>query len=421
MERLPNRNLEGGMDAMLPLPKNDYVPPVSPAPAANQPQERNESILTQQLPVTNLPLQREQQSQRQQLLQIQQDAPVLAPAPTNVNAAAVTPDEVVTLGALALAGLWPGTWCGIAAIIVRQVEILSQRGTADLPFRRCARSLVDMLLRSPGEPSVAVETWQHLASAQARLPDNLSQALGLACSLLQGRTMEAADVRARKKRRRSCSADAVASVSARPPPLTPPCATALVVMVNDIGREEEQKLERENAEAAAAAVAAEREEDRVDVEGGSLIPSQQLLPPAGPPANASPLHEPLPQHMLLDSPNFLPIPPSVQIPPVAVPGIVQNGAGWAAAGAVGGGPAISHSSPPPLPPPSASPLRQPDWNLGAGQTGYYPVRGATLPAQVSPAHLAPAPARQVDGGGGTSQQRVLTFADYLEATGSSVP
>ncbi|CAM9387923.1 unnamed protein product, partial [Laminaria digitata] len=159
--------------------------------------------------------------------------------------AKITPDEVLTLGVLTLAGLWPGTWCGIAAIIMRKVEWLAQRGAVGMPFRRCAQSLVDMLLRSPGDASLAVETWQQLASAQARLPDDLAQVLGLACSLLQRRTMESEDVRAKKKRRRAFSSDTVATLSASPPQLALPGAIARVIMVSDIWREQEEEQGRE--------------------------------------------------------------------------------------------------------------------------------------------------------------------------------
>lgn len=164
---------------------------------------------------------------------------------TGGDGAKVTPDEVLTLGVLTLAGLWPGTWCGIAAIILRKVDWLAKRGAVGVPFRRCAQSLVDMLLRSPGDASLAVETWQQLASAQARLPDDLAQVLGLACSLLQRRTMESEDVRAKKKRRRAFSADTVATLSASPPQLALPYTLARVIMVSDIWREQEQEKYRE--------------------------------------------------------------------------------------------------------------------------------------------------------------------------------
>lgn len=160
-------------------------------------------------------------------------------------AAVVTPDEVLTLGVLALAGLWPGCWSGIAAIIVHRVERLVQSGAVDAPFRRCAHSLVDMLLRSPGEADLAVETRQQLSIAQTRLPDELGQVLDLACSLLQRRAMVTADARAKKKRRRSCSSEAVVALTA-PIPLAPPsCTAALVTMITDFPRtEKEQELER---------------------------------------------------------------------------------------------------------------------------------------------------------------------------------
>lgn len=151
----------------------------------------------------------------------------------------VSPDEVLALGALALAGLGPESWCGIAAIIVHQVDRLSQRGAADAPFRRCATSLVSMLLKTPDDPRGVEETWKHLADAQARLPPELSLVLGLSCSLLQGRTGEAADLRARRKRRRVSSVAAVVRMSAPPPvPLASSCVTPLALMLDAMGEQE---------------------------------------------------------------------------------------------------------------------------------------------------------------------------------------
>ena len=198
--------------------------------------------------------QQEPPPQQQHAPRVQRPIPHIPPPPevdqgrVGGDGAKITPDEVLTLGVLTLAGLWPGTWCGIAAIIMRKVEWLAQRGAVGVPFRRCAQSLVDMLLRSPGDASLAVETWQQLASAQARLPDDLAQVLGLACSLLQRRTMEAEDVRAKKKRRRAFSSDAVATLSASPPQLALPATIARVIMVSDIWREQEQEQSREHLE-----------------------------------------------------------------------------------------------------------------------------------------------------------------------------
>lgn len=152
----------------------------------------------------------------------------------------VTPDEVLALGVLTLAGLWPGVWCGIAAIIVQKVEQLAQKGAADAPFRRCAQSLVDILLRSPGKDKLAAETWQNVARAQARLPEDLAQVLGMACSLLQRRATEDFHTQARKKRRRALSLDTVAALSTPFPRFSPPCTAAMVAMGSGLCSEEEE-------------------------------------------------------------------------------------------------------------------------------------------------------------------------------------
>lgn len=185
-------------------------------------------------------------------------------------AAMVTPDEVLALGVLALAGLWPGCWNGIAAIIVHKMGRLTTKGAADdAPFQRCARFLVDLLLRNPGEASLAAETWQHLADVQARLPKELGQTLGLACSLLQRRSLEASDARAKRKRQRASSSDAVAARMAPVPRLPAPCATALLTMVSDVAREQEEKeLE-------------DRRKRQRELEGSAvprLLPPSEVLP-----------------------------------------------------------------------------------------------------------------------------------------------
>lgn len=181
------------------------------------------------------------------------------------TAAVVTPDEVLTLGVLALAGIWPGCWNGIAAIIVHKVERLKQSGAVDAPFQRCARYLVDLLLRDPGEASLAAETWQYLADAQARLPSELGQVLSLACSLLQRRSLEASDARAKRKRRRAFSSDAVAARAATVPQLPIPCTPATLAIAIEVVREdEEQELE-------------ERRKRKREMEG-SMVP--RLLPPS---------------------------------------------------------------------------------------------------------------------------------------------
>lgn len=198
----------------------------------------------------------------------------------------VTPDEVLTLGVLALAGLWPGCWNGIAAIIVHKVERLKNSGAGDAPFQRCARALVDLLLSNPGEASLAAETWKHLADAQARLPNELGQVLSLACSLLQRRSFEASDARAKRKRRRAFSSDAVAARAATLPQLPIPCTPAMLTMASGVVREqEEQELE-------------ERRKRQRELEGSGfprLLPPSEVLPlllqqpqpPPPPPASAS--------------------------------------------------------------------------------------------------------------------------------------
>lgn len=211
-------------------------------------------------------------------------------------AAMVTPDEVLTLGVLALAGLWPGCWNGIAAIIVQKVERLKKSGAVDAPFQRCARSLVDLLLRNPGEASLAAQTWQHLAVAQARLPNELGKMLSLACSLLQCRSLEASDTRAKRKRQQALSSDAVAARTGTIPPLPAPCKTALLTMVSNVARDhEEQELEN-------------RRKKQRELEGSAvprLLPPSEVLPlllqqPQPPvPASASPGAAPAPPDQLL--------------------------------------------------------------------------------------------------------------------------
>eukprot|EP00903_Cladosiphon_okamuranus_P008025 g7742.t1 len=184
---------------------------------------------------------------------------------SGATAAIVTPDEVLTLGVLALAGLWPGCWSGIAAIIVHKSERLKKSGAVDAPFQRCARSLVDLLLRNPREASLAPETWQHLADAQARLPSELGQVLGLACSLLQRRSLEASDARAKRKRRRAFSSNAGAARSTTVPQLPIPCRPATLAIAIDVVRQhEEQELE-------------ETRQRQREVEGSPVPP---LLPPS---------------------------------------------------------------------------------------------------------------------------------------------
>lgn len=329
----------------------------------------------------------------------------------------VSPDEVLTLGVLALAGLWPGTWSGIAAIIIQKVDRLAKGGPIDVPFQRCARSLVEMLLRNPGDSTAAVETWQHLATAQARLPDDLAQVLGLACSLLQRRTMEAAHARARKKRRRNFSVDTVARLSAPPPPLTPPCATALVVMVNDMGREEEasKKKERESLLSMTPQIPSG------PPPSSSLVPSQPPpapllpllpLPASSPLQHASPGPPLQPQvAMAARSPHRSHQQPMLQYSPSALPpysqvpaGHAQNGGGWsvssagAGAGAAGApmfpGAAVAGSLLS-MPPSSLAPQRlASEWIYSAGHQG---LQGSYPPPSSSmPPPLPPPPARGVD-------------------------
>ncbi|CAM9393906.1 unnamed protein product [Scytosiphon promiscuus] len=216
-------------------------------------------------------------------------------------ASPVTPQEVLTLGVLALAGLWPGCWSGIAAIISQKVELLAQIGAVDAPFRRCAQSLVDMLLRSPGEPSLAAETWQELASAQADLPDELGEMLGLACSLLQHRSFETADSRAKRKRRRASRLNTVAAVTAPVPRLAPICTTAIVNVVNDVARDEEEQ-EMENRR--------KRQREMERLAAPPLLPPSRVLPlllrQPSPPAAPPPATAQLPQ----DRPPALPQPPA---------------------------------------------------------------------------------------------------------------
>lgn len=327
----------------------------------------------------------------------------------------VTPDEVLTLGVLALAGLWPGTWSGIAAIITQKVDRLAKGGAIDVPFQRCAWSLVEMLLRNPGDSTAPVETWEHLATAQARLPDDLAQVLGLACSLLQRRTIGAAHVRARKKRRRNFSVDTAARLSVPAPPLTPPCATALVVMVNDMGREEEasKKKERESLLSTTPQIPS------VPSPSSSLVPSQPSPAPQAPllplPASTPPLHAlpgpPLQPQVALAarSPHRSHQQPMLQYSPSALPpysqvpaGHAQNGDGWgvssAGAGAAGApvfpGAAVA-GSPLSMPPSGLAPQRlASEWSYSAahqGVQGPYP-----LPSSSMPPPLPPPPARGVD-------------------------
>ncbi|CAM9503993.1 unnamed protein product [Discosporangium mesarthrocarpum] len=147
----------------------------------------------------------------------------------------IKPDEVLTLGVLALAALWPGTWSGIAAVIVAQLELLTATGEADDHFRECAKSLVTMLLQGPADASVAAQSWSHFSELQQRLPDELSRPLGLACAVLQGRAMEEAALRARRKRRRLIGE---ISLSPMVPPLSP-VLTIASVAVDILGAEQE--------------------------------------------------------------------------------------------------------------------------------------------------------------------------------------
>lgn len=227
----------------------------------------------------------------------------------------VTPDEVLTLGVLALAGLWPGCWNGIAAIIVHKVERLKNSGAADAPFQRCARSLVNLLLSNPGETTLAAETWQHLSDAQARLPNELGQVLGLACSLLQRRASETSEARVRRKRRRAFSSNAVAARAATIPQLPIPCTPATLAMASVIVRDqEEQELE-------------ERRKRENEMEGSAvprLLPPSEVLPlllqqpqPPPPPASASAeaaQQQPQPPALASTSPGAAPLPPDQLMP-----------------------------------------------------------------------------------------------------------
>lgn len=292
-----------------------------------------------------------------------------SPTPSHAESVLVTPDEVLTLGALALAGLWPGTWYGIAIIIIHQVERLAQRGKADAPFRRCAMSLVEMLLKSPDDPIVAVETWQYLAGARARLPEELSQVLGLACALLQSRTMEAADIRTRRKRRRTYSVDTVSAISVRPPCFTPPCATALVMMVSDMGCEdEEDEKETEESEAEDAV-----EEEKVD--------NSDVVRVQGSPELSFP---PLPQALVPPLPNHLP--PLLHMP--GFTGLPQNHMTWGNVGRV------PVSIPPSIDPLATVTVTSPPSprlllsDFGSNQMGFFHPRGMVFPAHVSPVQEA---------------------------------
>lgn len=328
----------------------------------------------------------------------------LSPGPSDATGR-VTPDEILTLGVLALAGLWPGTWVGIAAVIVKQVDQLARNGAADIPFRRCAMSIVDMLLKTPGDPTVAVETWRHLAAAQARLPHDLQQVLGLACSLLQSRTMEAAETRARKKRRRTASADTMAAMSMDPTRFAHPCAAAVVSMMGDIRREEESGRKERAEEGAEGKASPEQESEPVSL----ISPHQQLLSlpiPLTPETNISGVH--LDRHM---SPPTPPPPPPHSLdyePPLqhvlpASPGYIQSGAsGWGMGsmssngaivdlGAAGGGLGSSPTGPSGLGPHSLHSHRGYEWDVTAGsQMEYYPPPEG----QFSPPRY--------DGGGGAS-------------------
>lgn len=319
----------------------------------------------------------------------------LPPGPSDVTGR-VTPDEILTLGVLALAGLWPGTWVGIAAVIVKQVDQLARNGQADIPFRRCAMSIVDMLLKAPGDPTVAVETWRHLAAAQARLPHDLQQVLGLACSLLQSRTMEAADMRARKKRRRTASADTVAAISVAPTHSAHPCAAALVSMMGDIRREEESGRKEQDQGSTEERTSQEQESEP------ALLISPQQLPlsppiPLTPEANISGVH--LDRHISPPPPSTPPDsqgyePPLQQVLP-ASPGYIQNctavwGMGCTSSsgaigdmGAVGGGLGSSPTGPSGLGPHSSHPHRGYEWDVNAGSPMEYypPPEGQLSPPQ----------------------------------------
>lgn len=368
----------------------------------------------------------------------------------------VTPDEVLALGVLTLAGLWPGTWSGIAAIIVQKVDRLAKRDAVDIPFRRCAESLVDMLLRNPGDSTAAVETWQHLASAQARLPEELAQVLGLACSLLQRRTMEAAHIRARKKRRRNFSVDTVARLSAPPPPLTPPCATALVVMVNDMGREEEEskKKTRESLLPTTTTATTPHVPPVPPPSSSPLVPSQLPPPPAPllplsaspPPQHASPGSSLQPQlamparssHRSHQQPVYQSSSPSA-LPPLysSMPADhVQNGDGWGVSNAGAGSAsapvfpgAAMVGSPLSVPSSGLSPPRLgSEWNYGAGHPG---LQGSYPPPRLSmPPPLQPPPPRGVDyalhyGEARAAGEGVVHYAppvyEAAAETGSSLP
>ncbi|CAM9469159.1 unnamed protein product [Ectocarpus sp. 12 AP-2014] len=212
------------------------------------------------------------------------EPPAAGPPPNHANgeAAAVTPDEVLALGVLALAGLWSGCWSGIAAVIVHKVEKLRRSDSVDVSFRRCAQSLVDLLLQSPGESSLGEDAWRQLSSTQARLPHKLGQVLGIACSLLQRKAVEAADMRAKRKRRR-CLSSSMAALTV-PTPLPPPCTTGLITMVGDISREEEER-EIENMRIGQAA-GAERSVNPPLVQPSQVLPPllQQPLQPVPLPA-----------------------------------------------------------------------------------------------------------------------------------------
>lgn len=357
--------------------------------------------------------------------------------------ATVTPDEVLTLGVLALAGLWPGTWCAVAAIMIRKVERLAQRGVGDVAFRRCAQSLVDMLLRSPGDANLAVETWQQLATAQARLPDDLAQVLGLACSLLQRQTMEAADIRAKKKRRRAFSSETVASLSAPlPQATTPPCATALVVMVSDVDREEEQnkiETEMEVLRLAAPPVpsSAPPPPPPRSLPSSLLPPTSALQPLSVAPApdpqpQASPVlplqvsqeaalrPQQVPPQMLPSSAHVLP-----PMAPMAttVADHLQNGDGWGSAASGGGVAGMGAGFAPSMPHPVMPPHRPTaDWNFNGGHHG---MQGSySLPL------AQPSPPRGADYGlhltraeseGGMVVQHTSSVNDAIGAASSSIP
>eukprot|EP00752_Nemacystus_decipiens_P001963 g1889.t1 len=284
--------------------------------------------------------------------------------------AMVTPDEVLALGVLALAGLWPGCWNGIAAIIVHKVERMKMSGVCDIPFQQCARSLVDLLLRNPGDASLAAETWQHLTDAQARLPNELGQVLSLACSLLQRRSWEASEAREKRKRRRTCSSDAVAARAATIPSLPIPCTPAMLTMASDIVREqEEQELEeRRKRQRETEASAAPR-----------LLPPSEVLPlllqqPQPPPRPASASAEtaqpqPQPPAPTLASPGATPAPPDQLMP--------AQPSGEGAAGAA-----------------------HPVYSMSAGLGGTEAEFPVLLPHSASSAPNAPRPAANWESNGG---------------------